>query len=240
MHLHDLSLAVVAFVSEILGVLSGFGSSTFFVPIGILVESFKLILVLSAILHCFGNLFKIIIFRKDFKWPVFFQLAAPSVIFTAIGAFLTTKFSSDLMIRCLGLFLMFFALLTFVFKKQISLMPRWISIFLSAISGFSTGFVGTGGAIRGLAMTALQLPKNSFVAISSAIDIGGDALRAIVYLQNGFMDWGQWFYIPLLAIAAFAGARVGKKILSHINQNQFEKIVAVFIFLSGLMMLIEA
>ena len=124
-------------------------------------------------------------------------------------------------------------------KSRIQFLPKWAATVLAAISGFSTGFVGTGGAIRGLALAALQLPKNSFVVISSAIDIGGDLIRTIIYLRNGFMDWGQWFYLPLLAVAAFAGANIGKLILNRINQVQFEKIVAVFIFLSGLMMLIE-
>lgn len=239
MHFHDLALFVIAFASEILGTLSGFGSSTFFVPIALLVESFKFVLALTAILHCFGNLFKIVLFRGDFQRAAFIQLVVPSVIFAAIGALLTAQFPVEFMLRSLGVVLMFFSVLSLFAKSRIQFLPKWAATILAAISGFSTGFVGTGGAIRGLALAALQLPKNSFVVISSAIDIGGDLIRTIIYLRNGFMDWGQWFYLPLLAVAAFAGANIGKLILSRINQVHFEKIVAVFIFLSGLMMLIE-
>ncbi len=117
--------------------------------------------------------------------------------------------------------------------------PKWVAILLSALSGFSTGFVGTGGALRGMSLAALQLPKNAFVVLSSAIDIGGDALRAVIYLDHGYMDWNQWFYIPLLAMGSFVGARLGKFLLNRMNQLQFEKVVAVFIFLSGAAMLIK-
>jgi uncharacterized membrane protein YfcA len=239
MHFHDLILSVIAFVSEILGTLSGFGSSTFFVPIALFVESFKFVLALTAILHCFGNFSKIVLFRNNFRFVTFFKLAVPSVIFTGIGALLTTKLSSEFLVRSLGIALMIFSIWSLFAKRRIQRLPNWAAVCLISISGFCTGLVGTGGAIRGLALTALQLPKNSFVAISSAIDMGGDLLRAIIYIKNGYMDWTQWFYLPFLGIAAFAGASVGKKVLNHINQNQFEKLVTAFIFLSGLMMVIK-
>lgn len=235
MNLHDLALVFCAFVSEILGTLSGFGSSTFFVPIALQIESFKLVLALTAILHCFGNFFKIFLFRKDFLWAHFYQMAIPSVVMTGIGALMTVTFSTDLMTKILGAFLILFSIYSLFFKKK-ALLPKWLAIFFSALSGFLTGFIGTGGALRGLALSALQLPKNSFVALSSSIDIGGDFLRAFIYLKNGFMDWSQWFYLPLLAIAAFAGAHLGKRILSRINQIQFERIVSVFILFSGIAM----
>jgi uncharacterized membrane protein YfcA len=237
MHFHDIALALVAFGSEILGTLSGFGSSTFFVPTALLLESFKFVLALTAILHCFGNLFRVLIFREKFEKKIFFLLVIPSIAFTGIGALLTAHFSGTWLVRVLGAVLIFFSIIT-LFKK-IKIQSKSGAVVLSAISGFSTGFVGTGGAIRGVALAALQLPKNSFVFVSSAIDIGGDFLRAFIYIRNGFMDWNQWFYIPFLLVAAFAGAHVGKLLLGKINQTQFEKIVAIFILVSGIMMMFQ-
>lgn len=234
MDYHDFAIVLSALVSEILGTLSGFGSSSFFVPIALQIENFKFVLALTAILHCFGNFFKILLFRKDFLWAHFYQLAIPSVFMTGLGALMTVTFSTNLMTQILGAFLILFSIYSLFIKKRTLILPKWLSIFFSALSGFLTGFVGTGGALRGLALSALQLPKSSFVALSSSIDIGGDLLRAFIYLKSGYMDWNQWFYLPLLAIAAFTGARIGKKILGRINQNLFEKIVSVFILLSGI------
>ena len=67
--------------------------------------------------------------------------------------------------------------------------------------------------------------------------MGGDLLSAAIYIKNGYMDWNQWFYIPLFAVAAVLGAWVGRKILHHIDQVLFEKIVTVMVFLSGVAML---
>ena len=239
MHIHDFLLVIIAAASEILGTLSGFGSSTFFVPFALLIESFHLVLALTAILHCFGNTFKISLFYRDLQWKIFLQLAIPSFVFTGIGAVLTQYSSGEWLVQVLGVVLILFSLVSLFTIRSIKRWPKWVAILLSAVSGFSTGFVGTGGAIRGMALAAIQLPKNTFIGVSSAIDVGGDALRAFIYLRNGYMDWNQWFYIPLLILAAFFGARTGKFLLGHINQIQFEKIVAVFIFLSGVVMLFK-
>jgi uncharacterized membrane protein YfcA len=121
-------------------------------------------------------------------------------------------------------------------KPYLASLPQSFGMVLSGISGFSTGLIGTGGALRGLALASLRIEKNSFISLSSSIDIGGDILRAIIYLANGYMDWQQWLYIPFLGIAALLGSLAGKKIISKLSQAQFEKIVAVFVFASGFAM----
>lgn len=239
MHFHDSVLVAIAFISEFLGTLSGFGSSTFFVPLALFIEGFQFVLVLTAILHCFGNSFRILIFRKHFQWQSFALLVVPAIIFTGLGALLTTQFSSELMQKTLGFTLMAVSLLFFFSNKIIAILPKGVAIVLSIASGFFTGFIGTGGALRGLALTALQLPKNTFIMTSASVDMGGDLLRAVIYLKNGYMDWDQWFYIPLLGIAAYLGAQIGKKVIDRFNQEQFEKIVSFFVFISGFIMLVK-
>ena len=236
---HDVALSAIAFLSELLGTLSGFGSSTFFVPAALFVESFQFVLALTAILHCFGNFFRIWLFREGFEWKYLSQLVLPAVVFTVIGAALTATVSVEWMMRALGVLLIALSVVFFVGKHKLTKLPTWASVILSGLSGFSTGFVGTGGAIRGLALSAMQLPKTSFVITSASIDILGDALRAVIYIRNGFMDWHQWFYIPILGLVAYAGEKKKKNILNKISQQQFEKIVSVFIFISGIMMLFK-
>lgn len=237
MNFHDIGLIFFAFLSELLGTLSGFGSSTFFVPAALFVESFHFVLALTAILHCFGNLSRIILFRESFQWRVFVRLALPFIFLTGVGAVLTNYADSGLLKLSLGIFLILVAPVLAFGKLAIERIPVWAGGILSGISGFLTGFVGTGGAIRGIALAALRMEKNSFVALSSSIDVGGDLLRALVYVKNGYMDWSQWFYIPLLWFAAILGARLGKLVLNRVNQTQFERIVAFFVFLSGIALL---
>jgi uncharacterized membrane protein YfcA len=237
MQFHDFALTLIAFFSEVIGTISGFGSSTFFVPSAIFLESFNFVLALTAILHCFGNISKLALFRRALNWSILLKLALPSIVLTGIGAYLSKSIPPDLFRKFLAISLIVMPFILFFTKNKGKKMPESIAIALSGLSGFSTGLVGTGGAIRGLVLSAIGIEKSSFVFLSSGIDLGGDVLRAIIYLRNGFMDWSQWYYLPLLGLAAFLGALTGHKILSRMNQRQFEFIVAGFILLSGLLML---
>ncbi|MCB0406880.1 MAG: sulfite exporter TauE/SafE family protein [Bdellovibrionales bacterium] len=237
-HFHDFLLGLVAFTSEFLGTLSGFGSSTFFVPVGLLLENFKFVLVLTSLLHCFGNIIRIVLFRKSFSKKTFFTFFISSVVFTGVGALLTLIIKPDWLIKLLGVSLIFISLTLFSnrLKKLKAKMP--FAVFLSSCSGFFTGLVGTGGALRGAALSTLSLSKDTFIVTSASIDLGGDLLRAFIYLKNGYMDWSQSFYIPILLGAAYIGSQFGKIIITRIDQNQFEKLVSIFIFISGAVLIL--
>jgi uncharacterized membrane protein YfcA len=88
MRIHDFLLVFSAFISEIAGTLSGFGSSTLFVPLAARLEDFYFVLALTSILHCFGNLAKMILFRKAFQKEIFWKMFLPSVVMTGCGALL--------------------------------------------------------------------------------------------------------------------------------------------------------
>lgn len=239
MRAHDVGLIILAFLSEIFGVLSGFGASSIFVPIGSLIENFYFILALTSILHCFGNFSKVLIFKKSLDKRLFLKLFLPSVVLTAVGAFLLPYFPVPILKQVLGVFLITLAALWFFLeRRKINPHPNW-GIAMTGLSGFFTGLVGTGGALRGIALNFLNLEKSSFVALSSAIDLGGDFLRMIIYLSKGMMDWSQWFYIPMLAIAAFAGAKTGKILLLKISQKFFDRWIAWLVFASGILLLLS-
>lgn len=240
MYFHDVLLAIIAFVSELLGTLSGFGSSTFFVPAGSYFEKIQFVMVLTAILHSFSNISKIFLFRAEFAWTYFVKLAVPSVLLTALGAYLSAYFEAELLSRLLGVALIVISVLFLFGRLRMTTIPWSVAMGLSALSGLMTGLVGTGGAVRGVALAGLKLSPGAFVSLSSAIDMGGDFLRAGIYLWHGYMDWQQWFYVPLLGVAALAGARAGKYVLSRISQTQFEKVVAVFVFVAGISLLLPA
>lgn len=230
----DLQLTLIAFFSETIGTLSGFGSSTFFVPLAVFLESFQLVLALTAMLHVFGNLSKLFLFRKSSDLVLAMRLALPSVLLTGLGALLSSYLSSSDFTLILGVVLMLMAGALFFSVPKVPALPAGAATIVTAASGFLTGLVGTGGALRGLALISLRLEKNQFVFTSSAIDIGGDFLRLGIYLSEGYMDWSLWRYLIWLGLAAISGAWVGRHLLAKIPQTSFDRLVAGLVFLSGL------
>ncbi len=107
------------------------------------------------------------------------------------------------------------------------------------IAGFLAGFIGTGGAIRGLVLAAFRLEKNLFVGTSAAIDFGVDLSRTLIYLDSRHFGHSAWIYVPLLLIASFAGSYFGKRLLGKISEGLFRKVLLVLVFLAGLILVFE-
>lgn len=107
------------------------------------------------------------------------------------------------------------------------------------VAGFLAGFIGTGGAIRGLALASFNLEKSFFVGTSAMIDFGVDVSRTVIYLRQDYLSWNMLWYVPMLLIAAFVGSYVGKKLLGRIQQDMFKKVMLGLIFLTGNMLLVE-
>jgi uncharacterized membrane protein YfcA len=221
---------ILAFVSEVLGTISGFGSSILFVPLASVFFDFKAVLAITAVFHVFSNLSKIFLFQKGIDMNIVYRLGIPAVIFVIIGAYFTTFLPSqeielimNIIILVLAIYLMFNSSKTIGQTQQ--------NLFIGgAASGFIAGIAGTGGAIRGLTLAAFQLPKDIFIATSALIDLGVDSSRAIVYLSSGYFDPTHWILIPFLIAISFLGSYTGKLILNHTSEKAFRFIVLGVIF----------
>ena len=80
---------VLALLAEIIGTISGFGSSILFVPIASIFIDFKLVLGITAVFHVFSNITKIVLFKHGINKDIIIKLGIPAVIFVIIGALLT-------------------------------------------------------------------------------------------------------------------------------------------------------
>jgi uncharacterized membrane protein YfcA len=159
------------------------------------------------------------------------------VCFVILGAYLSTRLEFKLTELLLGLFLIAFSFFLFV-KPAVKLSQNAFNAMTAGgIAGFLAGLIGTGGAIRGLALAAFDLEKGNFVATSAAIDSGVDFSRMIVYLRSGFLSSDYYWYVPGLLVTAFAGSYIGKLALGKIDQQNFRRIVLLLILLIGVITL---
>jgi uncharacterized membrane protein YfcA len=230
---------ILTLAAEVLGTLGGFGSSMFFVPVAQFLFDFKTVLGLTGLLHIFSNASKIFLFRNSIKWSLVASVGIPSLALAVAGAWLTTWVDFKYAQLLLGIFLLSYAFFLLVrpdFSLAVSLRN---SVVGGALAGFMAGFVGTGGAIRGLVLASLNLEKNLFVGTSAAIDMGVDLSRTMIYLENDYLQWRMWIYVPLLLIASFAGSWLGKRLLQKMSQEVFRKILLGFISAMGMTLIYQ-
>ncbi|MGX7666208.1 sulfite exporter TauE/SafE family protein [Flavobacterium pedocola] len=225
----------LALLAEIIGTVSGFGSSILFVPLAALFFDFKTVLGITAVFHVFSNISKIMLFRKGIDKAIFIKLGLPAIVFVIIGAFLT-KYIPQKEIE-LGMSFVLLSLSVYlIFNIHKTLNRTDKNLFIGGtLSGFLAGLIGTGGAIRGLTLSAFNLEKDIFIATSALIDLGVDSSRAAIYIYNGYFLKEHLIYIPGLVIISILGTWIGKKILEKTLQKYFRYIVLGVILITSVL-----
>jgi hypothetical protein len=230
---------LITLISEILGTLGGFGSSLFFVSLAQFFYNFQTVLVLTGILHVFSNTAKLTLFWKSIDWRLVLWLGVSSLVFAIGGAFVVRYVEFTYTKLVLSFFLIGFSTLLYCRPDYRVNASLFNSIWGGALAGFLAGFIGTGGAVRGLVLAAFNLEKNILVGTSAAIDFCVDLSRSLIYLDSNYLQREQWWTIPFLVVLAFAGSYMGKLILNRISQHTFRKILLGLVFLIGVVMLIN-
>jgi len=230
---------ILALITEIIGTVSGFGSSILFVPTASLFFDFKAVLGITAVFHVFSNISKITLFRKGINKDIAIKLGIPAVLFVIIGAMLTKfvpvkemELGMNILIACLAIFLLF------RFNKPLKQTNQNL-YFGGIISGFFAGLVGTGGAIRGITLAAFNLPKDIFIATSALIDLGVDLSRAVVYISQGYFPSEYIKLIPFLILVSVLGSYIGKIILKYTSEKVFKYIVLGVVILTSIFQFIN-
>lgn len=228
---------LLALLAEILGTVGGFGSSLFFVPIASYFLDFHSVLGITAIFHVSSNITKIAFFRKGFDKKVILSLGIPAVLFVILGAYISQYISSEYLEISLAAFLIVTSLLFLIFKK-LEIKPTVAnSIGGGVFSGLVAGLLGTGGAIRGIVLTAYNMKTEVFIATSAIIDLGIDASRSVVYTLNGYVHPHDLYLIPMLLVISILGTWIGKIILQRFSEEQFRSTVLVLILVTGIITL---
>ena len=227
-------------LAETLGTVGGFGSSMLVMPLAVYFLPFDQALGLTAVFHVFSNGAKILLFRKGLDRKLLLTMGIPAVFGVLIGAGLTTYVNGKVMEIVLGVALLIMSLFLFLLPRFRIPPTRTNALLGGASSGFIAGLVGTGGAIRGAALTAFGLQKTVFVATSAWIDMGVDLSRSVVYWSQGYLTRELWSILPGLAIASLLGSYLGKRILGHMSQSVFERVVLGLVFFVGAFTLIQA
>ncbi len=225
----------IVIVASCVGTMTGFGTSTIMVPALLLLYPLPQTLLFVGIIHWFGNIWKLVLFRKGFQWKLILSFGVTGIAATFLGASLVFNIPTAVLSRILGSFLIIYVIYLFAkssFKIKQSLFAGACG---GALSGFLAGLFGMGGAVRGLFLTSFDLPKAVYISTAGAIALIIDTTRLTTYFAKGarlpaLLLWGLLIFIP----ASFLGAKIAQRIVDKIPQKHFRKVVALFLLLVGI------
>lgn len=234
-----IGLAILTFIASSIGTLTGFGTSTVMIPVLATAFPSPEMLLLVAIIHWFGDIWKIFFFRTGFNKQLFLLFGILGLPATYLGAQLSLYTNHTLFLTLLGIFLCSYAVLVLTRLTPTIPVGTMYATLGGALSGFFAGLFGIGGPTRAAFLSAFDLPKTAYLVTIGAIGVVIDVVRIVVYFLGGAnLTPTLWWSLLLLIPVSFIGAQVAHHIVHKIPQKKFRTIVAFFIFIVGLKLII--
>jgi hypothetical protein len=88
--------------------------------------------------------------------------------------------------------------------------------FLALGSGATSGFSGTSGPLKGMAIRQLDLDRSHFVGAASLASFAGDAAKTVVFAQAELLVSSSAtiavLAVPLMIVSTFAGRSINYSI----------------------------
>jgi len=220
------------------GTSTGFGTSTVMIPVLALSLPMPVALLFVGIIHLFGDIWKVLLFKKGFDWRLILGFGLAGIAASYLGASLALRVESMPFKQILGVFLLIYVV--YLFLKRSWALPKNTLTAVSggSLSGLFAGFFGVGGAVRGAFLTAFDLPKHVYVFTSGMIALFIDVTRITRYLSGGVRLEEKLVTALLISIpVSFAGAWLARRTLDRIPQKHFRIFLACFLALVGIKMI---
>jgi uncharacterized membrane protein YfcA len=196
-------------VSFTLSASAGLGGSLILVPTLALLLGTKEGVALAALLLAANNVVKVFAYRETLP----FRKALLVIILVSAGALVGARslVSAPEQVVTVAV-IVSFAIALIAERFDLSAVRRTGAPLLAVASGATSGFSGTSGPLKGMALRQLELDRAHFVGAASLVSLAGDATKAVVFTEAGLLGGDSLFLvvlaIPLMFLATFSGRRI--------------------------------
>lgn len=233
--METLLLVLITFIASFVGTLTGFGSSVIMLPIVVMIYPLSIALLYVGLIHLCADLWKVILFRQNIKWKIVFTFGVPGFFASILGAIFALTIPTGILTQLIGFVLIAYVALMFLKPKFV--IPAQSNYLATGglISGLMAGLLGIGGPARSMFLTGFNLEKHMYLFVSGVTALFIDVVRLFVYHNGGITIPNRlWQSLLFLIPISFIAARFAKIYVDKINQNQFRKIIFVFLLIIGL------
>jgi hypothetical protein len=203
---------VLVYVSFTISASAGLGGSLLMVPTLALFLGPKEGVALAALLLASNNVMKIVAYRRTLP----FRAAAVIVVLIVIGA----AIGSTLLVNApewavtLGIAVMFVASVL-AERLRLRRLRAGFAPFLAFVSGASSGFSGTSGPLKGVAIRNLALDRRHFVGAASLASFAGDATKTAIFADAELLGRTSVLTalaaVPLMALGTWTGSSINAR-----------------------------
>lgn len=209
-----LAVLLAAALSFGLSAAAGFGGSIVLVPALALVVGTKEGVALAALLLTGNNLVKVALYRRTIP----FRKAALVAVLVGLGALVGAKAMVAAPERVVTWTVVGAFALTFLAERRGTerLLQRVGTPSLAFTAGATSGFSGTSGPLKGVAVRSLGLDRANLVGALSVVSLFGDAVKASVFTEAGLLGHDAYrvalMAVPVMLVSSYAGKRINQQL----------------------------
>ncbi len=214
MEVFEVILALIAVTAAfVVSASAGLGGSLVLVPALALVLGTKEGAALAALLLAGNNVVKLVAYRVTIPWRAAAWLVVATVIGAAVGARLLVSAPEDMV--TVAVIAGFAAALAFE-RLQLPWLRRRAAPVLALGSGLTSGFSGTSGPLKGIAIRSLPLDRLHIVGAASVVSFAGDAIKTAIYTDAVLLGGDAYTLaavaVPLMVAATWFGRSLNHRI----------------------------
>ncbi len=185
---------------------------------------------LVPLLLC-GDVFGVIYFRKHASWPHLWPLFGWVIAGGAAGYYALGQFNDAEVRRLIGIILLVMLVLHgWRSRQRDNLADRlphsmWFTAVMGVTAGFATMAANAAGPVMVIYLLAIGLPKLVFIGTGAWFFLLVNAFKVPFSANLGLITPDSLVMDAVLVLPLIPGALLGPRILNHINQAAFEKMV---------------
>ncbi|MGI9595176.1 MAG: TSUP family transporter [Acidimicrobiales bacterium] len=207
-----IGVLVLVWVSFAVSDSAGLGGSLVLVPTLALALGAKEGVALAALLLASNNVAKIFAYRHTLPFRAAALITALIVAGAALGSTLLIRAST--LAVTIAVFAMFVVSMV-VERFDMHSLRRGFAPLLAFVSGASSGFSGTSGPLKGVAIRNLELDRRHFVGAASLASFAGDATKTAIFAEAQLLGRTAVLTavaaIPLMALGTWSGSTFNQR-----------------------------
>jgi len=142
-------------------------------------------ITLATVLLAANNVAKVIAYRKTIPW----RASATTVALLGIGAAIGARLLVTADARWVQFAVLASFCATFLLERMnLAFLERLGAPLLAFGGGLSSGFSGTSGPLKSLALRALRFDRFHFLGAASLVSLVGDTTKATVFAASSLID----------------------------------------------------
>lgn len=189
-------------------------------------------------LLCFADIMAVGYYKRHVQWPQFYKLIPWMLAGVLAGVYVGKDLDEALFRKLMALIIIFTVVMMVVmeFRKSTTIPGNKLFVIITGLAaGFTTMLGNLAGAFANVYFLAMRMSKNDFIGTAAWLFLVINLFKLpfqIIYWKN--ITTGTLQTDLYLLPALIAGFWAGLKIVGHIKEDSYRKVVIVLTFLGAI------